>query len=182
MPLKKQLSTSRRRKRPRYRYFLDRNLGRIYFPAYLRDVGLDVTAQDDTTEYCPAERDPWMFYQCGKQGFIVVTSDLNFTRSFPHMAAIALADTTVIAFTHNSYNSDVRGAAFLKALSRIEDAISLRRRRKRRSFIGVVGMHGTFRVAEDKPLPHRKLCDPRDWESYERVCAHEGVLALAPKH
>jgi hypothetical protein len=29
-------------------------------------------------------------------------------------------------------------------------------------------------------LPHRKLCDHRDWESYKRVCEEAGVLALMP--
>jgi len=112
---------------------------------------------------------------------IVITSDLRILKSFPHMAAIALGKTTVIAFTHNSYNSDVRGRAFIKAIEVIEQAIA-DHRKKRRNFIGVVGMQGTFRVVSEKPLPHRATCDPRDWESYERVCIAEGVLAFAPKH
>ena len=37
---------------------------------------------------------------------------------------------------------------------------------------------GLFRVVEEKPLPYRVTCDPRDWESYKRVCAEEGVLAF----
>lgn len=177
MPSEKQSSTTRPRPRKRRnpRYFLDRNLGRVYFPADLRDAGLDVTAQDDTTEYQQNERDPWLFYRCGKSGFVVVTSDLNICKSFPHMAAIALGRTTVIAFTNNNYNSDVRARAFLKALPEIEDAIYTHRKSY---FIGVVGMQGTFRMVREKPLPQRKLCDPRDWDSYERVCAAEGRLAL----
>jgi len=27
-------------------------------------------------------------------------------------------------------------------------------------------------------LPHRAQCDPRNWESFERVCAVEAVLAF----
>jgi hypothetical protein len=102
-------------------------------------------------------------------------------KSFPHMVAVSLGRTIVIAFTQNNYNSDVRGKAFIKALPQIEDAIAKHRKRSR-NFIGIVGMQGTFRVAEEKPFPHRATCDPRDWESYERVCAEEGILALAPKH
>jgi hypothetical protein len=156
-------------------------LGRIHFPSQLREVGLDVIAQDDTTEYQPTERDPWLFYHCGKVGMIVITSDLRISKSFPHMAAIALGRTTVIAFTHNSYNSDVRARAFIKALPEIENAIASHRKR-RAYFLGVVGMQGTFRVAQERPLPHRATCDLRDWESYERVCKTEGVLPLAPDH
>lgn len=142
---------------------------------------MDITAQDDTEEFRQTERDPWMFYRCGKDGNILVTSDMRFRKSFPHMAAIALGKTMVLAFTNNSYNSGVRGRAFLKALHDIEDAIASHRQR-RRNFIGVIGMQGTFRIVEEKPMPHRVTCDPRDWESYERVCAAEGVLAFAPDH
>jgi hypothetical protein len=148
----------------------------------LRDAGLLVTAQDDTTEFRQTERDPWMFYQCGKRGHVLVTADLQFHKSFPHMAAIALGDTMVIAFTNNSYNAGRRIKAFLAVLDQIEDAVKAMLRRKRRGFIGVVGISGTFRVAEEKPLPHRKLCDPRDWQSYYRVCEEEGRLPLAPEH
>jgi hypothetical protein len=176
---KKRSSIVRRRRKNCY--FLDRNLGRIFLPAQLRKAGLDITAQDDTAEFRQTERDPWMFYMCGKRRMILVTSDLKFHKSFPHMAAIALGNTMVIAFTHNNYNSDVRGRAFIKALPQIEDAIATHRRRHR-NFIGIVGMQGTFRVAQEKPLPHRATCDLRDWESYARVCAEEGVLALAPEH
>lgn len=153
----------------------------MYFPKYLRDAGLTVIAQDDVPEYQQTERDPWLFYQCGKQGKIAVTTDTRLLRAFPHMAAIFLARTTVIAFTHNNYNADVRGKAFVKALPEIESAIRAHRKRKA-NFIALVGMQGTFRVLQEKPLPHRALCDARDWASFERVCAVEGVLALAPDH
>ena len=177
MQSKKRLSITRRRRKNCY--FLDRNLGRVFLPAQLRKAGLDITAQDDTEEFCQTTRDPWMFYMCGKRGMILVTSDLKFHKSFPHMAAVALGKTIIIAFTQNNYNSDVRGRAFLKALPQIEDAIA-EHRKKHRNFIGVVGMQGTFRVAQEKPLPHRATCDVRDWESYKRVCAEEGVLAFTP--
>lgn len=55
------------------------------------------------------------FYHSGKQGTIVVTADKDFMKSFPHMAAISLGKTTVIAFTSNTYNSEVRGRAFINA-------------------------------------------------------------------
>lgn len=121
-----------------------------------------------------------MYYQCGKNQMIVVTSDLRFRKSFPHMAAVALGRTTVIAFTNNNYNSDVRGRAFIKAIGEIEAAIAAHRKAGR-NFIGVVGMQGTFRIVEEKPLPHRATCDQRDWESYKRVCQAEGVLAFVPE-
>ncbi len=123
-----------------------------------------------------------MYYQCGKRRHIVVTTDMAFRKSFPHMAAIALGDTTVIAFTTNSYNAQRRAKAFLSAQEEIEKELRRRGRRKRRSFIGIVGIAGTFRVEDERPLPHRKLCDLLDWQSYERVCHAEGVLALAPQH
>ncbi|HTR24433.1 MAG TPA: hypothetical protein VMI10_10645 [Terriglobales bacterium] len=147
----------------------------------LRAAGLDVTIHDD--RYIQTERDPWIFYECGKQGYIVITSDTEFMKSFPHMAAIALARTTVLSFSNNNYKSEVRGNAFLKALPRITAVLSKhKRRRKNRYFIAVIGMHGSLTIKAEGPLPHRKLCNDMDWKSYERVCIAEGVLALAPKH
>ena len=99
-------------------------------------------------------------------------------KSFPHMAAIALARSVVIAFSQNNYKSEVRGLAFLKALGRIEKAI---RSHSGSYFIGIVGMNGEFRIRAESPLPSRKTCDPRDWDSYERVCKIEGVPALRPE-
>jgi hypothetical protein len=129
--------------------------------------------------YQQTERDPWIFYECGIKNLIVITSDALFMKSFPHMAAISLAHTIVIAFTNNKHKSEVRGAAFIKARSLIEKAII---EHKRKYFIGTVGTHGTFRVCSESPIPSRKTCQPADWESYERVCEKAGVLALAPKH
>jgi hypothetical protein len=149
-------------------------LGSVHLPKQLRDAGLDITIHDDV--YHQTERDPWIYYDRGKASMIVVTSDSMFMKSFPHMAAIALARTTVLAFTSNSEKSAVRGAAFLKALPAIYD--ELKQRKKGRYFIGIVGMSGTFRIKEERPLPHRKSCDRSDWESYKRVCDAEGVLAL----
>jgi hypothetical protein len=177
--LKRRSSTSQRGKLPRNRYFLDRNLGSVFLPKQLREAGLDITVHDDI--YQPTERDPWIFYERGKHGFVVVTSDTAFMKSFPHMAAIALARTTVLAFSHNNYKSVVRGRAFLTALPRIEREIARHRRElKGNYFIAVIGMAGTFTVKAESPLPHRRTCDAEDWASYERVCQVEGVLALAP--
>ena len=178
---KKRSNTSLRGRRPKSRYFLDRNLGSFYLPTQLRAAGLDITIHDDL--YAQTERDPWIFYECGKQGYIVVTSDTEFIKSFPHMAAIALARTTVLAFSNNNYKSEVRGNAFLKARPRITAELSKhKKRRKNRYFIAVVGMHGSLTIKADAPLPHRKTCATMDWESYERVCAAEGVLLLSPEH
>jgi len=147
----------------------------------LRAAGLDVTIHDDL--YVQTERDPWIFYECGKEGFVVLTSDTEFMKSFPHMAAIAIARTTVLTFSNNNYKSDVRGNAFLKALPEITSELAKhKRRRKNRYFIAVVGMNGTLTVKADAPLPYRKTCNTLDWESYERVCRMEGVLTLAPEH
>jgi hypothetical protein len=129
--------------------------------------------------YVQTERDPWIFYECGIKDLIVITSDTLFMKSFPHMAAIALAKTRVIAFSNNNYKGEVRGAAFIKAKRLIERALAVN---KERYFIGVVGMHGTFRICSESPMPSRKTCDAKDWESYERVCKTAGVLPLAPKH
>lgn len=141
---------------------------------------MDITVHDEV--YQQTERDPWIFYDCGKRGFIVITSDTMFMKSFPHMAAIALGKTTVLAFSHNNYKSDVRGKAFILARSQIEKEIAAHRKGRRRYFIGIIGMKGTFNIRKESPLPHRKTCDPRDWESYEQVCKTAGVLALAPPH
>lgn len=177
MPSKKRLNTSRKGRQRKTRYFVDRNLGSYYLPLQLRQAGLEITVHDDV--YLQTERDPLIFYQCGVKKLVVITSDTRFRKSFPHMAAVALGHTTVIAFSQNNYKSDVRGAAFIKALPEIEKTL---RKYGRKNFIGVVGMNGTFRVCDESPLPQRKQCDLRDWESYEHVCRDAGVLALAPKH
>lgn len=129
--------------------------------------------------YVETERDPWIFYECGKKGLIVLTSDTAFMKSFPHMAAVALGRTTVIAFSNNNYKSEIRGRAFIKARGTIEEALA---DHKHRYFIGIVTMSGNFKIRALNPLPERKTCDDRDWDSYERVCKEEGVLALAPAH
>ena len=113
------------------------------------------------------------------QHLVVITSDTSFMKSFPHMAAIALAQTSVIAFTNNNYKSAVRGEAFIKARASIERALM---KHKGKYFIGLVGMNGTFTIRAESPLPSRRLCEQSDWESYERVCRRAGVLSLAPRH
>ncbi|MGA7216900.1 MAG: hypothetical protein WBX38_01215 [Candidatus Sulfotelmatobacter sp.] len=179
--MKRRSGTSQHVKPHKNRYFLDRNLGSVFLPRQLRQAGMDITVHDGV--YQPTERDPWIFYDQGKRGLIVVTSDTSFMKSFPHMAAIALARTTVLAFSNNNYKSEIRGNAFLKALTKIENEIKKHRRnRSRKYFIAVIGMKGTFTIKAESPLPERRTCDPKDWESYERVCQHEGVLALAPTH
>jgi predicted nuclease of predicted toxin-antitoxin system len=177
VPSKKQSNISQRGRRPKTRFFLDRNLGSFLLPAQLRRAGLNTTIHDDL--YVQTERDPWIFYECGRAGFVVLTSDTEFMKSFTHMAAIAVARTTVLAFSNNNYKSEVRGNAFLAALPKINKELSKRRtRQKNKYFIGIIGMHGTLAIRAESPLPHRKRCDSRDWESYERVCAAEGLLAF----
>ena len=177
MPSEKRSSISLNKRQPEFRYFVDRNLGSVYLPAQLRAAGLDIVVHDDV--YIQTERDPRIFYECGINKLVVVTSDTLFMKSFPHMAAIALAKTRVIAFANNKAKGEVRGAAFIKARKAIEKALA---KHKRSYFIGVVGLPSTFRVCAESPLPSRKTCHPSDWESYERVCKKAGVLALAPKH
>ena len=139
---------------------------------------MEITVHDDLYKQC--ERDPLIFYECGKKNLVVITSDAAFRKSFPHMAAVALGKTTVIAFTQNNYKGEGRGRAFIKAKPLIENALRKHRKRKR-YFIGMVGMNGTFRVCDESPLPTRKTCDIKDWDSYEQVCRNEGVLPLRPK-
>jgi hypothetical protein len=174
---KKPSSTSRSGEQPRFRYFVDRNLGSIYLPKQLRDARLDIVVHDDL--YIQNERDPWIFYECGMKKLVVITADTLFMKSFPHMAAIALAKTRVIAFANNKRTSDVKGAAFIKARKAVEAAL---RKHKGSYFIGVVGLPGSFRICAESPLPSRKTCHQADWDSYERVCKSAGVLPLAPKH
>lgn len=177
MPSEKRSNISLNKKRPEFRYFVDRSLGSIYLPAQLRAAGMDLVVHDDV--YVQTERDPWIFYECGMKKLVVITSDTLFMKSFPHMAAIALAKTRVIAFANNKAKGDAKGAAFIKARASIERALA---KHRRSYFIGVVGIPGTFRICAESPLPSRKTCHPSDWISYERVCNNAGVLPLAPKH
>jgi hypothetical protein len=136
---------------------------------------MNVVAGDEV--YPQTERDPWIFYDCGKQRKVIITADKDFMNLFPHMAAISLGNTTVIAFTSNDYNSEVRGKAFIQAKNKILRAI---RDSKGASFIGSVGMNGTFSIVERSPAPNRRYCDERDWKSYKRACEAEGVKFEKP--
>jgi predicted nuclease of predicted toxin-antitoxin system len=171
VPSKRRSATSRKKKQldRQPSFLIDRSLGRLQLLLQLHAAGIDVTAGDDV--YDETERDPWIFYKCGKEGKIVLTADKDFMRSFPHMAAIALGKTTVIAFTSNNYNSAARGRAFIRAQSRIFRAIN----DSETNFIGSVGMDSTFVILERSPFPNRKYCDEKDWNSYERVCKAEGI-------
>lgn len=168
----KRRSNTARQKRRKYRFFLDRNLGAYDLATQLRKADVDVTVHDAI--YARTERDPWVFYNCGKDGFIVITSDKTFTRSFPHMAAIQLGRTTVLYFSNNNYKSQVRGEAFLAARTAIMRAL---KRHQGVPFIGSIGKDGAFTILDNAPRPLRKLCDARDWESYRRVCQSEGIEA-----
>jgi len=145
-------------------------LGAYELAKQLSVTGLDITVHDAI--YARTERDPWIFYERGKEGFIVVTTDKLFMKSFPHMAAIALGKTTVLYFSNNNWKSKIRGDAFLAAKAAIMRALS---EREIKPFIASIGMGGTFSIIEEKPRPTRKKCDPRDWESYRRVCEAEGI-------
>lgn len=135
----------------------------------LRNAGLSVTVHDDIYE--KTERDPWIFYDRGKEEMVVVTADKDFTKSFPHMAAVALGKTTILFFSKGSWRSSVRGEAFLSARSKIIHAL----KKRPSNFLASIGIGGSFRIVEDKPTPRRKLCDALDWESYKRVCETEGI-------
>jgi hypothetical protein len=123
------------------------------------------------------ERDPWIFYERGKLGFVILTSDKLFMKSFPHMAAIALGKTTVLFFSKNNWRSELRGNAFIEAQSRVMHAL----KKQKENFLACIGFGGTFSIVNRNPKPMRKLCDPRDWESYQRVCESEGIIAETPK-
>lgn len=177
MPSKRRSATSRKHKQLKDApcFLLDRSLGRYKLARQLCSAALDVTAGDDVFQ--ETERDPWIFYDCGKNGKIVITSDRDFMKSFPHMAAISLGNTTVLAFTSNNYNSEIRGKAFIKAQGKIFRAL---RQSNGAGFIGSVGMDGSFSIVAKSPTPTKKYCDERDWKSYERVCASEGVKYEKP--
>jgi len=177
VPSKRRLAISRTKKQLEHEpcFLLDRSLGRHKLALQLRAAGLDVVAGDEL--YPETERDPWIFYDCGKQGKVVVTADKEFMKSFPHMAAISLGNTTVIAFTSNNYNSHVRGRAFIKAKSKVYRAIL---RSGGVGFIASLGMEGTFSIVNASPTPSKKYCDERDWKSYERVCFSEGLAYKTP--
>lgn len=175
MRSKKQSDTSKRRRQPSCCFFLDRNLGSVDLPDRLRGQGVRIEIHDDF--YQQKARDPWIFYECGKKGWIVVTSDKEFMKSFPHMAAIALGKTMVFAFSHNNYNSKVRSEAFITARPAIDRII---RGNRGKSLIATVGMTGTVSINNLNPRPTRKSCDPADWQSYVDVCRAEGIRAEMP--
>ncbi len=79
--------------------------------------GFDVTAHDEVFGHI--ERDPWIFYWAGKNNYVMVTADLKFKRLFTHQAAIASGRTAVFSFTGRTYNSTIRGEAFIAAKAEI---------------------------------------------------------------
>lgn len=179
MPSKRRSGTTQTNRKPPdpTRFFLDRNLGTTKLATQLRSNGIDVVIHDDV--YAQTERDPWIFYHCGVQNLVVVTSDRDFMKLFPHMAAVRLGRTTILAFTGRTYNSVIRGAAFIKCHGLIQKTI---KQMNGRAFIAVIGAEGSFRVLEKDPVPTKKQCDAKDWESYEKVCHQAGILPLRPNH
>ena len=128
MPLKKPSNISLSKGPRKYRYFVDRNLGSVFLPEQLRNAGIDIAVHDDL--YTQTERDPWIFYECGRKNLILEgsTSDTLFMKSFPHMAAVALARTRVLPSLNNNHKSVVRGAAFIKGRPQIEKALAAHKR------------------------------------------------------
>jgi predicted nuclease of predicted toxin-antitoxin system len=172
---KKQSGISKPLKLHNYRFFIDRNLGSQQLPGRLRGAGISLIVHDDV--YTPTERDPWIFYECGKKGLVVLTSDKSFMKSFPHMVAITLGRTTVLAFSNNNFNSKVRSEAFLSASSSIHNALAAHRGVP---FIATIGMRGTIEINAVNPRPTRAACERADWESYLRVCRIEGIRPQLP--
>lgn len=168
MPSKRRLNTPENPP-PKYRFLLDRNLGARDLKEQLSREGLDITAHDDVFE--KLERDPWIFYWAGKNEYVLVTADLKFKGLFTHQLAVALGKTAVLSFTGRTFNSDLRGKAFLRALPKIQRLL----RKQPRPFIATIQMSGEVRLDTPNPTPSRRKVDPRDWESYERVCAAEQV-------
>lgn len=168
MPSKRRLDTLGH-KPPDPRFLLDRNLGAYELKAQLSAEGFDVTAHDEIFE--PLERDPWIFYWAGKNNFVLITADLTFKRLFTHQAAIALGRTAVFSFTGGTFNSHVRGEAFIKAKARILRIL----RKQPFPFIATILMDGDVRVTSVNPRPSRKKVNVKDWESYERVCRAERI-------
>jgi hypothetical protein len=141
----------------------------------LREAGKNVVVHDDI--YIPTARDPWIFYECGKKKLFVVTSDKQFMKSFPHMAALALGRTTVFAFSNNNYNGRVRANAFIAATKAIKAAIEQHRGEP---FIATIGMLGTVEINAVNPRPTRKACEIADWNSYLEVCKAERIKPEMP--
>jgi hypothetical protein len=131
---------------------------------------MDVTAHDDVP-FSPTERDPWIFYWSGKNNYVLLTSDLEFKGLFTHQAAIALGRTAVFSFTGRTFNSERRGAAFLKAQLSIFKML----RRQRKPFIATIQLDGKIYLDSANPSPSRLKVEPQDWDSYERVCRAESI-------
>ena len=148
---------------------MDRNLGAYELKAQLSNAGLNVTAHDEI--FGPLERDPWIFYWAGKNDYVLVTADLSFRRLFTHQAAIVLGRTAVFSFTGTTFNSAARGEAFTKAKAKIFRIL----RKQPLPFIATVLLSGDVHLASADPRPNRRKVDPRDWESYERVCKAERI-------
>lgn len=125
----------------------------------------------------PRERDPWIFYWAGKNGYVLVTADLSFKALFTHQAAINLGSTAVLSFTGSTYNSAKRGEAFLRGKAGIFRML----KKQTRPFIATIWLRGEVHLDSAHPSPNRKRVDPRDWESYERVCKEEGIEPERPE-
>jgi hypothetical protein len=172
---KKLSNTSKAHKLRDRCFFVDRSLGSLELPRRLREAGISVVVHDDI--YTPTERDPWIFYECGKKGLFVLTSDKLFMKSFPHMVAITLGRTSVFSFSNNNYNSRVRSDAFIAASATIERMIASHRGQP---FIATIGMTGTVELNVINPRPTRKACELADWDSYVRVCKIERIRPEMP--
>lgn len=168
MPSKRRLNTLQNEP-PEPRFLLDRNLGAYLLKAQLSKAGFSVEAHDDI--FGQMERDPWIFYWAGKNDRVMVTADLDFKNLFPHQAGISLGATAVFSFTGKAFDSETRGNAFIKGKAKILRTL----KNQPRPFIATIRSNGEVHLDTANPAPSRRKIDPRDWESYTRVCEAEGI-------
>ena len=107
------------------RFLADRNLGRYLFVDSLKGSGVDITPHDDV--YDQLERDPWIFYECGK-GVVVITADTLFMKYFPHMAAIELGRTKIVAFANSNSMAAMKAKAFRQRRRQSQNMLRLAER------------------------------------------------------
>ena len=132
-------------------------------------MGLDVV-MCDSLSLC-GEQDPWVFYTCGKNDHCLITVDKDFVHYFTHMAAIALGKTRVFFFTSGTANMEERGKAFKKAKAKALRII----KKQEATFIASIGIDGSVKTVDRRPMPTRKQCTEAHWDSFVRVCRAEGV-------
>ena len=102
-------------------FFVDRSSGRYDLVNGLRSLDLTIESHDD--HFAPNTPDVEWIMQCGKKGWIIVSSDKNIKKNVLEKRAIFSSQVAAFFFTSASISSTEQIFAFTSALRKISNLV-----------------------------------------------------------